>query len=103
LHSKANFAEELNVGIYQSCFITTFDGITLLHKYLKRHKMYQVSRPITQHRLKYAKSMQDSRAYRGLAVTSRDDVIDGRPPYWRYFFRATRDVLMEITLENGRK
>jgi hypothetical protein len=24
--------------------------------------------------------------YRGLAVTSRDDVIDGRPPYWRYFF-----------------
>jgi hypothetical protein len=24
--------------------------------------------------------------YKGLAVTSRDDVIDGRPPYWRYFF-----------------
>jgi hypothetical protein len=24
--------------------------------------------------------------YRGLAVTSRDDVIDERPPYWRYFF-----------------
>jgi hypothetical protein len=30
-----------------------------------------------------------------LAVMSRDDVIDGRPPYWRYFF-----VLMEIMLEN---
>jgi hypothetical protein len=30
------------------------------------------------------------RPYRGLAVTSRDDVIDGRPPYWRYFFRAAR-------------
>jgi hypothetical protein len=41
--------------------------------------------------------------YRGLAVTSRDDVIVGRPPYWRYFVRAARDVLMEITLENGRK
>jgi hypothetical protein len=41
--------------------------------------------------------------YRGLAVTSRDDVIDGRPPYWRYFFRAARVVLIEITLENGRK
>jgi hypothetical protein len=40
--------------------------------------------------------------YWGLAVTSRDDVIDGRPPYWRYFFRAARVVLMEITLENGR-
>jgi hypothetical protein len=25
-------------------------------------------------------------------VTSRDDVIDGRPPYWRYFVRAARDV-----------
>jgi hypothetical protein len=35
-------------------------------------------------------------------VTSRDDVIDGRPPYWRYFFRAARDVLIEITLENVR-
>jgi hypothetical protein len=34
---------------------------------------------------------------------SRDDVIDGCPPYWRYFFCAARDVLMEITLENGRK
>jgi hypothetical protein len=33
-------------------------------------------------------------------VTSRDDVIDGRPPYWKYFFRAARDALMEITLEN---
>jgi hypothetical protein len=41
--------------------------------------------------------------HRGLAVTSRDDVIDGRPPYWRYFYRAAGDVLMEITLENGRK
>jgi hypothetical protein len=40
---------------------------------------------------------------RGLAVTSRDDVIDRRPPYWRYFFGAALDVLMEITLENGRK
>jgi hypothetical protein len=29
--------------------------------------------------------------------------VDGRPPYWRYFFRAARVVLMEITLENGRK
>jgi hypothetical protein len=25
-------------------------------------------------------------SYRGLAVTSHDDVIDRRPPYWRYFF-----------------
>jgi hypothetical protein len=33
--------------------------------------------------------------HRGLAVTSRDNVIDGRPPYWRYFFRAAPDVLME--------
>jgi hypothetical protein len=41
--------------------------------------------------------------YKGLAVTSRNDVIDGRPPYWRYFFRAARDVLMEIMLENGQK
>jgi hypothetical protein len=41
-----------------------------------------------------------ARRWRGLAVTSRDDVIDGRPPYWRYFLRA---VLMEITLENGQK
>jgi hypothetical protein len=40
--------------------------------------------------------------YRGLEVTTRDDVIDGRPPYWGYFFRAARDVLMEITLQNGR-
>jgi hypothetical protein len=40
---------------------------------------------------------------RGLAVMSHDDVIDGRPPCWRYFFRAAWDVLMEITLENGRK
>jgi hypothetical protein len=39
--------------------------------------------------------------YRGLAVTSCDDVIDGRPPYWRYFVRAAQDVLFEITLENG--
>jgi hypothetical protein len=42
-------------------------------------------------------------AYSGLAVTSRDDVIDVRPPYWRYFFRAARDILIEITLENWRK
>jgi hypothetical protein len=34
--------------------------------------------------------------YRGLAVTSRDDVIDGCPPYWRYFFHAAQDVLIEI-------
>jgi hypothetical protein len=42
--------------------------------------------------------------YRGLAVTSRYDVIDGRPPYWRYFFRAKnrpyvrdRNVPMHLT------
>jgi hypothetical protein len=34
---------------------------------------------------------------------SRDDIIDGRPPYWRHFFRTARDVLMQITLENGQK
>jgi hypothetical protein len=34
------------------------------------------------------------------AMTSSTDV---RPPYWRYFFRAAHDILMEITLENGRK
>jgi hypothetical protein len=27
---------------------------------------------------------------RGLAVTSCDDVIDGSPPYWRYFFAPAR-------------
>jgi hypothetical protein len=31
--------------------------------------------------------------YRGLAVTSRDDVIDRRLPYWRYFF-PTEDVMV---------
>jgi hypothetical protein len=33
--------------------------------------------------------------YKGLAVTSRDDVIDGRPPHWRYFFSRRADVLIE--------
>jgi hypothetical protein len=41
--------------------------------------------------------------YRGLAVTSCNNVIDWHRPYWRYFFCAVQDVLMEITLENGRK
>jgi hypothetical protein len=37
--------------------------------------------------------------YRGLAVMSRDDAMDGRPPY---FFRAAREVLwIKVTLENG--
>jgi hypothetical protein len=31
------------------------------------------------------------------------DVIDGRPPYWRYFFRAARDVLMDNNVRKRTK
>jgi hypothetical protein len=36
----------------------------------------------------WVKNKNFEKSYRRLAVTSCDDVINGRLPYWRYFFRA---------------
>jgi hypothetical protein len=69
---------------------------------MKRHEEAKEIKYVYEYH-KYDDAEEIESCYRGLAVTSRDDVIDGCPPCWRYFFRAARVVLMEITLEIGRK